>query len=420
MTLQVQHILVILLLPVLMTSHIVLSQGLNALEQCRAQSQNLDQVHACMDGYLDVMDGDVRAITDFLNESLTGDSLAGFDRSQQAFIEYRRQNCLWYLEFSSPREEAEQIAKNCLANMSRHRLQELQDLVTSDNQSGQTIAGFYSYTAELNSFQPCDSDDRYWVEGAPADVGLMQQSYLSAAADSQELLHVILVGKLDTQLQAPEGHQGVLVLSNLIDLREPTKYDCKSPNRGLSAEISTLDVGETEQIREVTDDEQIEQEEPEQQLTAYFGAWLVDCVEISDRKSCSLQAALSKNIDDAQSAITENDPRLIINRTPKLSTFLELEFPSREIDSPTLIRWQVDKKPFGDIVESQIRVDEQGTRQILSESPFLDDELLPSLVKGRQVSINVLKSVDNENGDMFVSTLSGLTKALVFADDFVR
>lgn len=420
MTLRVRFLLAVLTYPALTISPYAVGQDINALAQCRAQSQDLDQVHACMDGYLDIMDGNMRAITEFLGESLSGDSLAGLDRSQQAFVEYRRQNCLWYLEFSSPRGEAEQIAKNCLASMSQQRLQELQDLVTTDDQSGQTIAGFYVYGSERNSFQPCNSEDRYWVEGVPSAVGLIQQTYLSVSTSERQLLHAILVGKLDKQLQAPDGHQGVLALNSLIELRVPTESDCQLPNRPFSLDISASDIDATTQVREVEDDELVEQEEPEQQLTAYFGAWLVDCVELSGRKFCSLQVALTPDRGTVKSVASESDPRLIVNRTPKLSSFIELEFPDREIDSPTLIRWQVDSKVLGDIVESEIRVDQAGTRQLISESSFLDDDLLPLMISGQQVVISVLDSVDDEEGEALFGTLQGLTKALAFADDFVE
>lgn len=420
MTMRARLLIATLVLPSLTISHSVLGQDINVLAQCRSQSQDLDQVHACMDNYLDVMDGNMRAITEFLGESLSGDSLAGLNQSQQAFVEYRRQNCLWYLEFSSPRGEAEQIAKNCLASMSRQRLQELQDLVTTDDQSGQTIAGFYVYGAERNSFQPCGSEERYWVEGVPSAVGLIQQTYLSVSTNERQLLHAIVVGKLDKQLQAPDEHAGVLELSSFIELRVPTDSDCRLPNRPFGIDISASDIDATNQTREVEDDEQVEQDEPEQQLTAYFGQWLVDCVEISGRKFCSLEVPLTRKSGTVKDVVSESDPRLIVNRTPRLSTFIELEFPDREIDSPTLIRWTVDTKLLGDIVQSEIRVDQAGTRQLISESSFLDKELLPLMISGQQVIINILKTVDDNSGEALFGTLQGLTKALAFADDFVE
>lgn len=405
----------------LMSLNVVASaQQINPLAQCRAQSLEIDRIHDCMDGYLDALDNNLRAITDYLDEALDDDALAGLKLSQQAFVEYRRQNCLWYLDFSSPRSDGEQIAKNCLATMSSQRLEELRNLVSADSKSGQVIQGFYVYGVQRNSFQPCGSEQRYWVEGDLSSVGLMQQTYLSLVTEDLQLLHVSVTGRIDEALQAPEGHQGVLQLSALVAMRVPTEADCQLPEQSYNLDISVNDVGAPDTTREVLDDELAQQDEPEQQLTAYFGAWLVDCIEVSSRKSCSLEVALTRDPSGAQSSSEERVSRLVLNRSPRQSTFAALEFVDREIDSPTLIRWQVDGQVLGDIVESEIRVDQDGTRQLISESAYLKDELLPTMVRGRQLKISVRDTVDAATSDDVFATLNGLTKALVFADDFVR
>ncbi|MBX2880925.1 MAG: DUF1311 domain-containing protein [Granulosicoccus sp.] len=401
------------------------AQEQDVLTQCSSKSTNLDEVHNCLDDYLDVMDGNIQAISNFLTESLSGKALAGLNSSQAAFAEYRRQNCLWYLDFSSPRSEAEQIAKNCLATMSQQRLRELQNLVTADDSSDVALRGYYVYGAERNSFQPCGSSDRYWLEGDSVAVVQAQQSYLTVATSELQLLHAVFVGKINDELEAPAAHSGVFELTNLIELRVPTDSDCPLPGSRSDDDdpSSVLAVSNEDLSREVADDEEEEeQEEPEQQLTAYFGAWLVDCIEISGRKSCELEAALSDGVNKAADLSDEDDgsPRVIINRSPENSTFVELFFPDREIDSPARIHWQIDAKTFGDIVDSDIRVDESGTRQIVKEGQFLTADLLPMLIEGTKIQVDVLDSVDDSSGEKFSGTLRGLTKALVFADDFVQ
>lgn len=394
------------------------AQEANVLAQCRAQTQDLDEIHNCLDNYLNIMDGNIKAITDFLDDALTGDAQEGLARSQAAFAEYRRQNCLWYLDFSWPRREAEQIAKNCLATMSQQRLTELQALVTGDSTSDKAFRGFYVYGAERNTFQLCGSSDRYWVEGDASIVGLMQQTYLSVATDERQLLHAMFVGTVDKELQAPAEHQGIFKLSNFIELKVPTESDCQIPTRtSLAASLQgETGIVENELQREIADDEEIVQDEPEQQLIAYFGDWQVDCVEITDLKSCELKV----DLQEPNSASDNLQSRLIVHRTPSKATFLEALFPDREIDSPSRIRWSIDVTAYGDIVDSEIRVDESGTRQIVSESEFLTTELMPALIEGESVVLNVLESVDDSSGTIFTATLLGLTKALVFADDFVR
>jgi len=416
-------IILIVLAFLLLQSKSVPAQEYNALAQCRAQSTEPDSVHACMDLYLDAMDASIDSMAEFLARSLSGEALNGLGRSQLAFEEYRRQNCLWYLEFSSQREEADQIAKNCLADMSRNRLEELRRLVSNDADAGQIMVGYYAFGAESNSFQPCGRQERYWVEGTPDTVGLLQQNYLSVATTDRQLLHVTLTGRIDTQAQAPEEHQGVLQLSSLIEVRVPTDTDCSLSSEALSlAPVSVNDVTTPELVVNVADEDVVDPDEPRQQLTAYFGEWVVDCVEVSTgRKSCALQVALSQVGEGAQNAEGIGSvPSLVLNRTPELSTDIELKFPGREIESPALIHWQIDATELGDIVGSEVRVDQLGARQLVEESPYLIEEVLPMMMGGEELGVSVLESVDNRNGDSYVATLIGLTKAMQFADGFVR
>ena len=111
---------------------------------------------------------------------------------------------------------------------------------------------------------------------------------------------------------------------------------------------------------------------------------------------------------------------LLLSANQSNSTQLELVFPGREIDSPARIRWNVDAWGFGDIVGSDIRVDEVATRQLVPDNRFLRNELLPLLIKGSEINVEVLADVDNESGEVFTATLNGLTRSLAFADEFVR
>jgi len=397
-------------------------QQYNALAECRAQSLELDLIHACMDGYLDSLDDNMQVITRYLGESLSGEALAGLESSQQAYLEYRRRNCLWYLDFSSPRDSAEQIAKNCLADMSVARLQELQKLLTGQPRASRTIEGFYVYGAQRNSFQPCGRTERYWVESENGTVGLLQQSYLALASDELQLMHAVLVGKISDELQPPDDyHTGVMEIEALVELGLPAESDCTLPEQPASLELSSNDGGALELAEDLLTDEAVESEEPEQRLTAYFGSWLVDCVEFSGRKSCVLQVPLSEDGVEQQELVDgERYPALMIHRTPANGTYIEVEFPDREIDSPMLVRWNIDQIVLGDIVGSEVRVDESGALVLINEGEFLKSELIPKLTEGREVSFSVRKRLDDASGDMFRGSLQGLTKALSFADSFVE
>ena len=393
------------------------AQSTNVLKECVAVSQDTNDIHACMDNYLNLMDNNIAGMTDFLSDTLSGEALAGLGRSQSAFAEYRRQNCLWYLEFSSPRTEAELIAKNCLANMSRQRWQELQGLLSEESASAETVSGFYVYGAGKNSFQQCGSDTRYWLAGDPSVVNDAQQLYLSLATSEFQILHVVFAGTVDNASDAPEGHRGLFNVSTLIDMSVPTEADCRIPGNLSAFDLASGTEIDESALNTVNDDElDIEQDEPQQQLIAYFGDWLVDCTENQGRKEC----ALSVSIDKAGADKDDPGGSLTVLRGKQRKTSLELTFPDREIDSPTLIRWRVDAFTFGDLVGSSILVDEVAARQIVPDHRFLRTDLLPLMIEGVELSIEVLQNVDDASGEEFLGTLNGLTKALAFSDDFVR
>ena len=74
---------------------------------------------------------------------------------------------------------------------------------------------------------------------------------------------------------------------------------------------------------------------------------------------------------------------------------------------------------FGDILGSEIRVDEVATRQLVNERRFINEDLMPLMVGGGKLTLDVLASVDDRTGEKFSATLRGLTRALAFADEFV-
>ena len=153
----------------------------NVLEECIALSPQANDIHVCLDNYLDDMDKNIAEITAVIENEMSGESLAAFAQAQQAFTTYRRRNCLWYLQFSSPRSEAEQIAKNCLVSMSQQRLSEMQSLLDAGSDEAGVLQGYYVYGADRNSFWPCGMDSRYWVEGENTVVSELQQEYLNQA-----------------------------------------------------------------------------------------------------------------------------------------------------------------------------------------------------------------------------------------------
>ena len=207
------------------------SNDASELAQCRALSQLPDDIHNCMDNFLDALDVHMAAYEAEVLEQLGGlDSVPGkaFSVSQQSFGAYRRDNCLWYQAFSQPSVEAEQIAKSCLIDMSRVRLSELMLLLDEKQSQGQEFQGYYLYGDDRNTLVLCGSDERYWVQGNQAELARLQQFYLSNTNIDNSLLFVAVTGNIDDNPESESypGHDGLFNLTRVSEARLLAEEDC--------------------------------------------------------------------------------------------------------------------------------------------------------------------------------------------------
>jgi len=390
------------------------AQEYNVLQECMKLSNADADIDNCIDNYLDLMDDNIRDISEYIANDLSDAPLDQFQLSQQAFFEYRKQNCLWYLEFSAPQATAQKIAKNCLADMSQQRLAELQSLIATDQGKADTLRGFYVYGANRNSFQPCGSEQRYWVEGDNDQVGQLQQDYLAQSTASLQVLYAELRGQIDTSREYP-GHNGIVQLSSVTAIKPPSDTECSLPKGATANSLASLPEVKPAAVAEPVPEQAVaDVEEPEQVLRAYFGEWLAECKQNKTNFDCELMVEFS-----GKKATDANRPQLSMSRRADKRTLVYMKFPDREVDTPAKIRWTIDKFRIGDIVGSQIRVDEAGTQQLIHEKKFIRDDLMPLLAKGTQLRVEVLADVDDNAGDKFNASLNGLTRALGFADDFI-
>lgn len=388
----------------------------NALEECMKLTTLDDEIHNCLDNYLDQLDDSILSISDAIAKDLNDAPLDKFQLAQTAFYEYRKQNCLWYLEFSSPRNEAEKVAKNCLATMSVQRLSELQSLRSSNTNHLNVLRGFYVYGSYRNSFQPCGANERYWVEGDNELVGQLQQDYLQKATADLQVLYVELSGRV-VPGQEYEGHNGILNITDLTTLRVPSENDCQLPGVRSSQSLAiapTAPVATAVATPAEPEIAPVANDDPEQVLRAYFGAWLAACTQRRENFMCEVSAQF-----DGPGVDSNNPPTVVLTRRSGKRTVVELDFPILEIDSPTKIIWRVDRLFIGDIVNSRIRVDENSTRQLVAERRFIQEDLLPLMIRGFELKVEVLEDIDDTSGDRYTASLKGLTRALAFADDFV-
>lgn len=415
------------------------------LEDCLALSSINDEIHNCLDNFLDLMDDNIADLEAFITAELSGAgpdnnaALLAFQSAQSAFTNYRRENCLWYLAFSSPRSTAEQIAKNCLATMSQQRLSELQSLISSQNNTGSAISGYYVYGADRNSFQACGDANRYWIEGENAVVSQLQQDYLSKSTAELQILYVSLTGSIDTEAGSPyPNHDGIFKLQSISSVRIPTDNDCQLPTKSDAANTKSLiDAAPTPEPAPVQEPavaepqaEVLTQLEPEQQLIAYFGEWVANCEQLGSSYGCRLSAPLV-NADTQPGA---PNAVLKLTRRSEQRTVIDVEFPpgltQPEVDDISDITWRVDSVSIGKIFHSRLDKIRPSTdagqsssgqaseviRQAIRERWFIRDELLPLLIDGRKVFITLTPS---RGSQVVVSaTLKGLTRALTFADDF--
>ena len=101
------------------------------------------------------------------------------------------------------------------------------------------------------------------------------------------------------------------------------------------------------------------EDQPQEQLIAYFGAWIADCSDNKGERACRLRV-------DLESGTGAPAASLFVDRLKGQATSMEVAFADREIDDPLRIRWQIDAVRLGDVVGSEIRVDETGTRQLIT------------------------------------------------------
>lgn len=396
----------------------------NMLLECRALSIEPRDINICMDNFLDLLDNSLADIEDFILgelESAAGNNVAqvqAFERSQAAFRDFRRENCLWYLEFSEGRLEAEQIAKNCLAEMSQARLSELQGLVT-DTPNSEVVEGYYVFGTDRNSFQFCSNNRRYWVEGDSVIISQLQQTYLTQALTDLAVLYVEVRGSIDQEAGSPyPGHEGVFRINDLLLMRQPADTDCQLPSQAprVAANLPTEPSAGAELFTPVQTEPEPQPQplapplEPEQQLTAYFGAWLAQCEQLGSSYGCVLSVEMEGEPDPGAGT-----PILKLTRRSGKRTIVDLEFPNLEIESSDQIRWSVDKFNVGPIAQSRIRVDAEAARQQIRNRKFIQQDLLPMLVGGASVVIELENEGSVKN---YVGTLIGLTRALSFADSF--
>jgi len=315
------------------------AQGYDALEVCRGQSGFPEDIVACLDNYLDLLDQNLGDLTIFIDGELRGGDRAAFNRAQNSFYNYRRENCLWYLALGTERVEAEQVAKNCLAKMSQDRLAELQGLI-AEYQTGGT------------------------------DIPLADNPFQEPVTDLTENNDAVAAAV------------------------EPTVSPSDAPN----SEASSGNAAD---------------ESNNAGVSAYLGQWQVTCADAAAFKRCTMDVSLEPVVGESNGSV------LRVTRSSNEDPFVELQLPNNTIESPETVLWRVDDFTFGSIPGSTIISAQAGVRQIVNESKFVSEELLPQFQRGAEIGITLLKAPGGSDGEKFLATLAGFSRALTFVDEYI-
>ncbi len=108
----------------------------SALTECYASSPNRVAVGQCLDRKLDEASAEMGSVVSAVREQMikldaaTGRPLAtgAFDRSQQAFVDYREDNCVWLAAQVGAGTGSGDVERDCRIRMTRARTEELRSL----------------------------------------------------------------------------------------------------------------------------------------------------------------------------------------------------------------------------------------------------------------------------------------------------
>jgi hypothetical protein len=93
----------------------------------------------------------------------------------------------------------------------------------------QTLIGHYIYGHEVNSFQPCDNKEVFWVKGSSELLELMARKYSVYAAHPYNEVFVEITGNFESK--ATDGfamdYDGQIHVTKVILMKKKSDIDCK-------------------------------------------------------------------------------------------------------------------------------------------------------------------------------------------------
>lgn len=97
-----------------------------------------------------------------------------------------------------------------------------------DNEPENTLTGYYTYGHEVNTFQPCNDKDVFWLTGENETLELMNKSYYNSTSQPYEEVYIKVIGSFSEKGTSgfSSDYDGELQIKKLIHMQKKSSTDC--------------------------------------------------------------------------------------------------------------------------------------------------------------------------------------------------
>ena len=91
-----------------------------------------------------------------------------------------------------------------------------------------SVAGRYVWGHEVHTFAPCESDDEYWVRGAPDVVGALRDYHQANATELYQAIFVEIDGALSDEVADgfAASYDGIFVINEVLSMSTEAPSIC--------------------------------------------------------------------------------------------------------------------------------------------------------------------------------------------------
>ncbi len=97
-----------------------------------------------------------------------------------------------------------------------------------DNEPENTLAGYYTYGHEVNTFQPCNDKEVFWVTGEDETLERINKSYYNFTSEPYEEVFIKIIGSLSEKGTSgfSTDYDGKIQIKQLIHMQKKSSTDC--------------------------------------------------------------------------------------------------------------------------------------------------------------------------------------------------